>query len=726
LHLIIPQLSLVGVASLSEPAHSLLELSAMRHLLLFTLLLPFSAWGQESPTSFASTKSKDTRLASPRTLNSYFPFTPPETKEAWESRREELRNHLKVALGLWPEPEKTPLKPVVHGKIERDGYTVEKVYFASMPGHYVTGNLYRPTSKVEGKRPAVLCPHGHWENGRLYEASEANGQKEIAGKGEKTIEGARYPLQARCVQLARMGCVVFFYDMVGYADSKAISHREGFADVQAELRSQNWMGLQTWNSIRALDFVASLADVDAERIGVTGASGGGTQTFILCALDDRPKVAFPAVMVSTAMQGGCVCENCSYLRVGTGNVELAAMFAPKPLGMSGANDWTREIETKGFPELKKLYALYGAEANVLARCWPEFGHNYNQVSREFMYSWMNKHLLGGDGAVAEQAFKPIPPKELVVFGGAHPRPKDELDVKALRQQLTESAEKQWKSLEPKDEKSLAEFRRIARTGLKGMIGEQLPAPGQLEVREGPKEVKLPDGITMHLAIFGRKGQQDAVPAAGLYGPKADGSVILWVHPGGKASLFEKGVLRPEVKQLLDRGKTIVAMDTLLTGELAGKPLAIDKKFAGYTFGYNRPLFAQRVHDILTMTLFVRDMLKSKNITLVGLEGAGPWAAAAGALSPDTFKRVAIDAHQFRFENIASAEDENFLPGIVKLGGLPALLALNAPSEMLIYNHQGTHTGQLTKAAYDAVGKGNSLKRSPEGMKLDEVAKWLAP
>src|SRR5205814_1366844 len=171
-------------------------------------------------------------------------------------------------------------------------------------------------------------------------------------------EGAKYPLQARCVQLARMGCVVFFYDMVGYADSMQIKHRDGFLDVEAELRQQSFMGLQTFNTIRALDFLLSLPDVDPARVGVTGASGGGTQTFILCGIDDRPAAAFPAVMVSTGMQGGCICENCSYLRVGTGNIELAALFAPKPLGMSGADDWTIDIETKGLPELKALYRLY--------------------------------------------------------------------------------------------------------------------------------------------------------------------------------------------------------------------------------------------------------------------------------------------------------------------------------------------------------------------------------
>src|SRR5262249_42761232 len=156
-------------------------------------------------------------------------------------------------------------------------------------------------------------------------------------------------------------------------------------------RLQSFMGLQSWNSIRALDFLAGLPDVDPSRIVVTGASGGGTQTIILDAIDDRPVAAFPAVMVSGAMQGGCVCANTWLLRSATTNIEIAAAFAPKPMGMPAANDWTRDIMTLGLPELKKIYGLYGAGDKVMAQKF-EFEHNFNQVSREVMYNWFNTQL----------------------------------------------------------------------------------------------------------------------------------------------------------------------------------------------------------------------------------------------------------------------------------------------------------------------------------------------
>src|SRR5262245_50092361 len=200
--------------------------------------LPDLAWAfadDADPTRVftGDKKPTDVRLGKPRTLDDYAPFVVPKTKEAWEARRTQLREQLLVATGLWPMPEKTPLNAVVHGKMERDGYTIEKVFFASMPGHYVSGNLYRPAKPDSAKLPGVLFAHGHWENGRFHVAREKDAETAVEKKGEPDMDRARYFMQALPATLAKLGFVVFQYDMVGYADSTALTHRVGFTDVAA-------------------------------------------------------------------------------------------------------------------------------------------------------------------------------------------------------------------------------------------------------------------------------------------------------------------------------------------------------------------------------------------------------------------------------------------------------------------------------------------------------------
>lgn len=668
-------------------------------------------------------KSKDARLGKPKTLNGYFPMTVPKTLAEWEKRRTELREQVQVANGLWPMPPKTPLEPVIHGKIERDGYTIEKVYFASLPGHYVCGNLYRPTGK-EGKLPAVLCPHGHWANGRFFDAGETEGDKQIKQGAEKFIEGARYPLQARCVQLARMGCVVFFYDMIGYADSKPIKHREGFVDVDAELRLQSFMGLQTWNSIRALDFLLSLPEVDAKRVGVTGASGGGTQTFILGAIDDRPAVAFPAVMVSTAMQGGCICENCSYLRIDAGNIDLAGLFAPRPLAMSGAKDWTVDIETKGLPELKALYRLYGKEDDVLAKCYPEFGHNYNQVSRELMYSWFNRHLkLGFKEPIQEKPFKPVPPAELSVFDVQQPMPKDAASAETVRKYLAVTSDKQLAALKPKDEASLKEYQRVFGTALRSLLVGGLPESAAVEQKAiGGEEIR--GGVSYRKFLLGRKGSGEQIPALRVQGKDFDGTVVVWVHADGKRSLFTQNGLSGEARKLLDGKAAILAIDAFETGELKGDKLMPIEKFAGYTFGYNRPLLANRVRDILSAVAAARGDEKTKKLHLVGFDAAGPWVLLARALCGDAVTRTAADVNGFRFDDVKSTDHEMMLPGALKYGGLPALAALASPGELLVHNHRGTGLGGWFKPAYDAAKAADKLHMDGARQSNQAIVDWL--
>jgi hypothetical protein len=197
----------------------------------------------------------------------------------------------------------------------------------------------------------------------------------------------------------------------------------GLYSPQAEARLQSVMGLQTWNSIRSLDFLLGLPEVDPERVAMTGSSGGGTQTMLLAAVDDRLRLSFPVVMVSTSMQGGCTCENASLLRIGTGNVEIAGLFAPKPQGMNTADDWTRELATKGFPQLERLYELLDAKENVMLHRGEHFPHNYNAVTRSAFYTFLNRRFrLGFPEPVIERDYEPLSRAELSVWDATHPAP----------------------------------------------------------------------------------------------------------------------------------------------------------------------------------------------------------------------------------------------------------------------------------------------------------------
>lgn len=664
----------------------------------------------------------DRRLDKPIDLHGYFPFTPPASKVDWEKRRKDLRTQVLVAAGLWPLPDRGPVSATIHGRIEREGYTVEKVYFASLPGHYVSGNLYRPGgNKAERKRPVVLLPHGHWANGRFHDAGPAEANRQIEAGAERHTDNARFFLQAMGAQLARMGCVAFHYDMIGFADSAGLDHSAGFNDAGALLRLQSLFGLQTWNSLRALDFVLGLPDVDPTRVGVTGASGGGTQTFILGAIDDRVRAAFPAVMISTAMQGGCVCENAPYLRIGTGNVELAGLFAPKPMAMTGADDWTRDIETKGLPELKALYRLYGAEDRVTARSFPKFGHNYNCISRELMYSWFNKHLgLGQSEPIVEQAFVPVPPRELSVFDAEHPRPKDAADAERLKLVLMDMSDRQIQPLLRPESFDLKKLTDVVRPALQVMLHDGPVIPDAVQAEDVGLSEML-NGLRIRKLLLGRKGQKEQVPTLFIRGAEFDGTVVVWVHPTGKTSLFENGSLTPTAQTVINRKAGILVFDAFGTGELTAKqPRKVNADYAGFTFGYNRPLVAERVHDIITAVAYARGLPNVRHVHLVGWGETGPWVVLAKALIPEGVTRTAADLNGFRFENVTKPDDPMMLPGAVKYGGLPAFAVLGLTGESLLQNGRGLGVCEQL-AGIPPEKLGNKCKVDSRAERADEMA-----
>jgi dienelactone hydrolase len=315
---------------------------------------------------------QDARNAEIRTVDTRAPLPEFNSLAEWERRKTFLRNQILVSAGLSPMLEKTPLHAQTFGKVEEKDYSIEKVLIETLPGFYLGGNLYRPRNG-KAKHPGILNPQGHWPYGRL--------------ENEPLYSGPSLG-----ISLARQGYVVFAYDMVGYTDTVQVPHR--FGSAEQRLWSFGPLGLQLWDSIRSLDFLASLEDVDASRLGITGASGGGTQAFLLAAVDDRVQFATPVNMVSAIMQGGDLCENAPGLRINTSNVEIAAMFAPRPmLLVSATGDWTHNVPKEEYPAIRKIYDLYGKGDQVEVVQIKEV-HNFNQLSREAVYRFFAKHNPG--------------------------------------------------------------------------------------------------------------------------------------------------------------------------------------------------------------------------------------------------------------------------------------------------------------------------------------------
>lgn len=657
----------------------------------------------------AGQQPDDVRLQEPKDLNGYFPFEVPKSKAAWEQRKAELKQRVLVSTGLWPMPERTPLNAVIHGKVQRDGFTVEKVYFESLPGHFVSGLLFRPEGSAEAKRPAVLSPHGH--GGRQQDYGEDKIDALIASGAELHRKSGRFPKLARCAQLARMGCITFIFDMMGYVDSQQVSyelaHRYakrrpdfeassgwGFYSAQAESRLHSIMGVQTWNGVRALDFLASLPDVDPARMAVTGGSGGGTQTILLGAIDDRHIAGFPNGMVSTSMQGGCTCENCSLLRIGTGNVELAALFAPRPQAMTAANDWTKDMMTKGYPQLQQLYSMLGVADDVYCEEMLHFPHNYNAVTRGIMYSWMNKYLdLGIKEPIAEADWEPLSKEEYTVWNDKHPAPAGGADYeRELLKQLDERDQHALFNHSPAPGTEAQNYLSNVRAAWKTIVGRELPKSADVQRTKVWKEARA--GYVEFGDVLTLTSHNEQLPIVSVY-PKSvewNQKVILWIDGHGKAAMFPNGEIHSDVRRLVDAGYSIVGVDLIGQGEFTTNGDALienptvknPRQFAGYTYCYNETLFARRVHDILTVTAWINgDEHSPQALHAIGVNGAGPLLAAARAIAGSEFEAAAIDTAGFRFSKLTDWKHADFLPGAVKYGDMPTLLSLSAPNKLWI-------------------------------------------
>ncbi len=645
----------------------------------------------------------DQRAGPPKTLDTPRAFPEIASKSAWKTRAADIRQHVLVSCGLWPMPEKTPLNAHIFGRIERGGYSVEKVYFQTSPGFYLAGNLYRPLGQGPGPFPGILNPHGHWSEGRMADRPSGS-------------------IAARCINFARQGMVAFSYDMVGYNDTAQVTHKFAASPTNL-LWNISLMGLQTWNSIRALDFLEALPDVDKSRLACTGESGGGTQTFMLGAIDDRLAVQAPVVMVSHSMQGGCLCENAPGLRVDYSNMEIAAVPAPRrQILVAATGDWTKTTMTLEGPALQSIYRLFKAEDNLRFTIF-NFDHNYNKTSREAVYAWFDHCLLRApeSAAVTELAYQKEPNEDLRVWPDGK-LPADALTEGQLIQFLIQRAQTQLRALQPTDARSLKQFKEVMLPAWRHTLQAEAPDNGLLIE---PGETRKAGACTAQTFAVGRAGKGDRLPVL-LLTPAENRkrATAVLAHPEGKSAFLDRtGSPQGLARQLLDRGCAVVLVDTFLTGELANAEALHARNHTSHFFcTYNRTDLQERVQDLVTTCAFARRQTKSRTVVLCGQGRAGLWALLA---APAANAAVMADGAALDPADSALMEQDLFVPGLRKLGGFETAAMLAVPSPLLVHNTGPKFSTQALRESYAAAHRENVFRAEADRVPDTALADWAA-
>ena len=630
------------------------------------------------------------------------------TRKAWEARAREIREQILVSCGLWPMPERTPLQPHIFGRIERDGYSVENVYFQTFPGFYLAGNLYRPLGKGRGPFPGIINPHGHSKAGRLNDAPDSS-------------------TPARCISFARQGMIAFAYDMVGWNDTHFSDapanrpfyeiHRQ-FATNRADLLwNISLMGLQTWNSIRALDFLAALPGVDPTRLACTGESGGGTQTYILGAVDDRLAAQAPVVMVSHTMQGGCSCENAPGLRVEYSNMEISAAAAPRPqLLVAATGDWTKDTLTVEGPAIQHIYQLLGAP-DKLRYVRFDAGHNYNQTSREAVYDWFGRWLLKhpDPASLKEAPYQKEPDANLRIFPDGH-LPADALTQEPFIASLRALHQTQWQSLLPRSKVGLAKFKTAMLPAWRHTL--QVEWPDERIHSEAQVPITTA-GFRSTCFRIGRGGDGAIVQATcytppGILPNSGSAIVVLGAASGGPAAQ-PSTVPTPLALSLLQRGMAVLAVDHFRASTLPDQ-------FSNFFTTYNRTLAQERVGDLTRICSFARSQLHARRVVLCGTGAAGLWVLLAAPAAD----AVIADCNQL---DVSSDEallaPDLFCPGIRNLGTFEGAAILAAPHPLLLHNTGSKFPTASLRCAYDAARANRHLRLESSPLTDEALVNWAA-
>ena len=565
------------------------------------------------------------------------------TIEHWLGRADEIRTHILVSAGLWPMPAKAPLNPRLTDPIVREDYSVQAVSLEVWPEFYLVGNLYRPVGK-HGPFPAILSAHGHWKAGRF-----------------ENTEVASVP--GRAINFAKQGIVVFTYSMIGYNEMEPFVVHRFEQTKERQIWGFSPMGLQLWNSIRALDFVTSLPDVDPTRIGMTGASGGGTQTFLLTAVDSRVRVAAPVNMISAHFQGGCVCENGPLLRINCNNMDIGGLTAPRPLLMiSTSGDWTKDTPQVEFPALQRIFQLFGVGDRVF-NVHLNYPHNYNKDSREAAYAWFSRWLLEKDGPVKEQPFTVEDTKKLEA-----PLPQTPISLDLLYRRFAHTFAAQVDDACPEDWSGIFAFREAFGTALSHVL------------MTGPRP------LTPKIEVAVPKERITATPA------------LLLVHTGGETEAKATELSR----HYLEHGWLVCTLNPYPEGKTFQPPANI----AHWTT-YNPTPAAIQVGEIREAIRTLLGRPDVKGLDVIGLDTCGPLVLLARALEPEV-NHTSVD---FPYPEVTDQllTENLFVPLLRRAGDFRTAAVMIAPGSLTVHRLRDGALRSWFEKVYRAAGAGDMLR-----------------
>lgn len=625
----------------------------------------------------------------------------PTSLAAWREQATALRRDLLASWGGFPT-EPCPLQAQKLGELQRPGYRVEKIVFQTLPGVLMTANAYVPDGAQ--KVPAVLCVHGHWRG----------------AKQDPTV-------QARCVGLVRHGFFVLVVDAFG-AGERAIG--EALGEYHGEMTGatllpigQPLSGMQVYENMRAVDYLRSRPEVDGERIGVTGASGGGNQSMYAGAWDTRLGAVVPVCSVGNYQAYlGAACCMCEVVPGAVGYTEewgVLSLCAPRGLMVVNATldapQFSVEEARKSVQLAEQVFHLHDA-ADRLKHATFESPHDYNQAMREAMYGWMKKHLAGqGDGSpLPEPELKLEDPETLRCYPGTS-RPDDFVTIPRYAAQEGRrllASRPQPKSLDESRSQAQA-TRAVLRDRVLGGIPTATPL--NLQVMEEPAD-------TRQLRFQPESGLDLEAKRTGTDRSRL---AILLDLEGGESA--EK---QPLAAVLREAGWGVLTLDLRATGKRAqpGDKIgrAPDHNTAEWALWLGRPLLGQWVVDVCRTLDAVREAEGElpQQIAVVGIGPAGLVAACAAALD-DRIHQVAVVGTLSSYITEVPYEGQRLgilAPGIVRdVGDVQHVISLAAPRRMVIAgavapNGMPLSAPELTAAFADATATWN-LDQASDQLRL---------